>query len=58
MPGRSKSERAGWLALLVLVLTAALSAIACEESTSEAPAAPAEAKPAQAEPADDSNCAT
>ncbi|MCY3920233.1 MAG: hypothetical protein OXG38_10590 [Chloroflexi bacterium] len=52
MPGRSKSERAGWLALLVLVLTAALSAIACEESTSEAPPAPAEAEPAQAEPAD------
>ncbi|MDE2754538.1 MAG: hypothetical protein OXI83_18355 [Gemmatimonadota bacterium] len=53
MPGRSKSERAGWLALLVLVLTAALSAIACDESTSEAPPALAEAEPAQAEPADD-----
>ena len=52
MPGRSKSGRAGWLALLVLVLTAALSAIACEESTSEAPPAPAEAEPARAEPAD------
>ncbi|MXY78667.1 MAG: hypothetical protein F4Y94_03000 [Chloroflexi bacterium] len=45
MPGRSKSERAGWLALLVLVLTAALSAIACEEATSEAPPAPAQAEP-------------
>ena len=53
MPGRSKSERAGWLALLVLVLTAALSVIACEESTSEAPPAPPEAEPAQAESADD-----
>ena len=53
MPGRSKSERAGWLALLVLVLTAALSVIACEESTSEAPPALAEAEPALAEPADE-----
>ena len=51
MPGRSITERAGWLALLALALAATLSLIACEESASEAPPALAEAEPAQAEPA-------
>lgn len=47
MSGRSSNERAGWLVLLVLVLTATLWLIACDEPTSEAEPGLAEAESAQ-----------
>ena len=53
MSGRSSNERAGWLAFIVLVLTATVSLIACDESTSEVRPALAEAEPAQSMPADE-----